>query len=104
MSDEANSNGDYHVPENVIVKQQGTVPVVSQVPAWVWRCGECGWLGTGLMSESSAVKEAAQHMWDDHGIAICGPKMYGHPGHVWKPLAPWSDVDKCDRCGWEIGK
>lgn len=86
------------------IVQTGKVPVLSYVDAWAWRCGECGWLGTGHTSERTATKEAAQHLWDEHQIALCGPDMYGHDGHVWEPLATWSDVDKCARCGWEIGK
>ncbi len=66
----------------ITIKQSGVVPVMKQVPAWVWRCEKCGWIGFGHTNEHAALDEAAWHVWHDHDIAICasidGVKQYGH--------------------------
>lgn len=89
--------------DEFVVKQSGTIAVVSHVPAWAWRCGRCGWLGTGWTSETGATKEAADHVWNDHGIAACHPGWYGGP-HIWRHVQGTDSIDRCDRCEWEIGK
>ena len=100
--------GDY--PHPFTVKQSGIVTVTSAVPAYVWRCHECGWLGTGWTSEAGAVREAVDHLWDDHGIACCDPDElgphgpYGHVQHVWKRITGTDSTDQCERCGRYCGK
>jgi predicted RNA-binding Zn-ribbon protein involved in translation (DUF1610 family) len=94
-------------PDEIVhltVKQSGSVAVTSHVPAWVWRCEECGWLGTGWTSESGATKEGSDHLWNEHDIAVCGPEMYSHDGHRWEHVKGTDSVSRCSRCGWEIGK
>ncbi len=94
--------------EYVTIRQSGTLTVVQQVPAYAWRCNECGWLGTGHLNEVAALKEASDHMWDEHRIALCadinGEKQYGHPGHRWQRVPGTDAVDKCIRCTTTIGK
>lgn len=98
------------LPESkaVTIRQQGTVPLVQHVPAFAWRCNTCGWLGLGHMSEAGALKEASDHMWDDHEIALCASindkKQYGHPGHRWHHVKGSDSTDQCERCHEYIGK
>lgn len=48
-------------------RQAEQVPVTTYVDAYYWTCKECGWLGTGHTSESSALGEAALHFDHMHG-------------------------------------
>jgi hypothetical protein len=58
-------------PTDLYVGLSGdSVPVVTQVDAYYWRCVECGWLGTGLMSIDAAQREAMRHYRDHHGDQI----------------------------------
>lgn len=101
------SVSDGPMPETpFIVKQSGTMPVLTHVPAWVWQCEVCGWLGTGLNAESTARREAADHLWDDHGIAACDPNRLGpDPApHRWKHVKGSDSTDQCERCGRYCGK
>jgi hypothetical protein len=90
------------------VKQVGSVPVTTHVPAWTWRCDKCGWLGLGHTSETAALREGADHAWGDHGLAICqniaGEIQFGHPGHLWKHVLGTDSIDQCDRCQTFLGK
>lgn len=81
----------------LIVKQSGQTTVTTTVPAWLWRCTECGWLGTGWTSEGGATKEGADHLWDDHGIAYCHPDEQGE--HRWERIAGSDGASRCKRCG-----
>lgn len=94
--------------EHVTIKQSGTVPVVSHVPAWVWRCNECGWLGTGHTSQSACIRDVSDHVWTDHGIALCGSidgeRQWGHPGHRWKLVKVTDPISRCERCKETTGK
>ncbi len=94
--------------DTITIKQSGVVHITKQVPSWVWKCEKCGWIGLGHTSESGALAEAASHMWDDHGVAICAPidnkKQWGHPGHQWKHVKGTDSIDQCDRCKDMIGK
>ena len=85
------------------VKQSGTVPVTSHIPAWVWRCEVCGWLGTGWTSESGAEKEGADHVWSEHNVAACHEGWYSGP-HDWHHVKGTDSCDQCQRCGWMTGK
>ena len=86
----------------ITIKQSGTITVTTQIPSWVWRCELCGWLGTGHTSDHAALREAADHCWTDHKLAICAPiegeKQYGHPGHQWHHVKGSDSVDQWDRC------
>ncbi len=92
----------------ITIKQSGVVHIIKQVPSWVWRCEECGWIGLGHTSEHTALAEASSHIWDDHDIAICAPidgvKQFGHPGHQWKYIKGTDSIDQCARCKDVIGK
>ena len=94
--------------EHVVIRQQGTVPIVSHVPAFAWRCQVCGWLGTGHTSENAALKEASDHLWDEHNVPLCksidGEKQYGHPGHRWQHVKGTDSTDQCERCHEWCGK
>jgi hypothetical protein len=85
------------------VQQSGTIPVITQHPAYAWRCQECGWLGVGLGSETAATKEAAKHTWEEHKIVPCRPERFGDP-HKFQHVKGTDSISKCDRCEWEIGK
>lgn len=104
--------GDEGVEEPTI-RQTGVIPVVTYMPAWAWRCGECGWLGIGLTSEREALGEASDHYWDEHGVALCKPiiddegdrlRLISHPGHRWNPVSGTDAVEECERCHDTIGK
>jgi hypothetical protein len=51
------------------VEQYGEVEITHMVPGYAWRCYRCGWLGEGLISPSSAEREARQHIEADHADA-----------------------------------
>lgn len=87
----------------ITVKQSGTVPVTTHVPAYAWQCDECGWLGTGWTSESGALTEAQDHLWNDHGMVPCDPEKLGN-GHRWKRVQGTDSIDQCERCGRYCGK
>lgn len=95
-------------PPEPEIKQTGTTAVVQHIAAWGWRCSECGWMGFGLLNHEQALKEAANHYWNDHDIAICatidGEIQYGHPGHHWEHVRMTDSVDECARCHTQIGK
>jgi len=97
-------------PTPLIVKQSGQVTVTSTVPAYVWRCEVCGWLGTGWTSESGATREAVDHLWNDHQIAACDPDelgphgFNGHVQHLWQHVKGTDSTDQCVRCGRFCGK
>lgn len=91
------------VSEIVTIKQHGTVPIISHVPAYAWRCNECGWIGTGHTSERVAEREAADHAWADHGVAACLGAGVGAP-HAWKRVPGTDSTDQCERCSAWCGK
>lgn len=85
------------------VKMTGSVPITAHVPAFAWRCHECGWLGTGWTSEREAEREASDHLWEDHMIPGCRPDVLGDP-HRWEEVPGTDSTDKCVRCGRYCGK
>lgn len=47
-----------------IVHRPNSIRVERWVDGLDWRCWECGWLGEGLLSAESALKESGRH-WDE---------------------------------------
>lgn len=46
---------------------EGTRPVTTYVEAYGWRCGTCGWLGSGLSSPEAALREGERHICPGRG-------------------------------------
>lgn len=91
------------------IRQAGTIPVITMIPAWTWRCEECGWLGVGLSSEFAALKEASNHYWDEHNLALCknldDPAQFAaHVGHRFHLVKGTDSTEQCERCGVFFGK
>lgn len=95
--------GDDGKPFGVAVKPTGFMPVTTMQRTFGWLCAHCTWTGNGYTDPTTALKEAADHLWEEHGIAACYPEWYGGP-HVWKHIPKSDALSKCGRCEWVIGK
>lgn len=62
LAAESDVRGHRMTEHYIEVMASGTWTETVTRPAWTWRCGLCGWLGTGLTSEASATREANHHL------------------------------------------
>ena len=42
------------------------MPRIVHDPSWIWRCGECGWLGVGCNTTRFALQESGRHFEAEH--------------------------------------